>query len=140
MKLVPLLAVLLIVSPFADLGAQAPAATAGTQAVCPIMGNKINPAVSTVFEGKKIYFCCPGCVGKFLKTPQAIIDKMEKNGVVLETVAVTGAVPSAPGQAPTASGHADAGCGHGQAGAAPTASDPHQASPDSASHGCCGGH
>ena len=152
MKFIPFLAVLLIVSSLGELGAQTPAATAGTQTLCPIMGNKIDPAVSTVYEGKKIYFCCPGCIPTFNKTPQALIDKMENGGVILETVAPTGAVPPPARQAASGSspahpvaGQPASGSSHDHSratssGSTSAAPDPHPSSSSSSdAHGCGGG-
>lgn len=42
----------------------------GRQVTCPVMGGKVDPAVSTTYEGRKVFFCCPGCVGKFEKSPE----------------------------------------------------------------------
>jgi YHS domain-containing protein len=44
------------------------------QTTCPIMkGNKINKKLFTVYKGKKVYFCCPGCEKKFNKNPKKYI-------------------------------------------------------------------
>jgi membrane fusion protein, copper/silver efflux system len=48
----------------------------GEQKVCPIMGGKINKEQFTVYKGKKVYFCCPGCEPEFLKNPEKYIDKL----------------------------------------------------------------
>lgn len=60
------------------------------QTLCPVMGGAVNTNVFTVYEGKKIYFCCGGCVAPFKKDPAKFISKMEKDGVVLEKVAPKG--------------------------------------------------
>jgi YHS domain-containing protein len=39
----------------------------GTDAKCVVSGKAIKKAVSSDFEGGKVYFCCPGCVGPFNK-------------------------------------------------------------------------
>ena len=57
------------------------------QTLCPVMGGAINTNVFTVYEGKKVYFCCGGCIAPFKKDPAKFISKMEKDGVVLEKVA-----------------------------------------------------
>jgi YHS domain-containing protein len=44
------------------------------QTTCPIMkGNPINKSVFTVYQGKKIYFCCPGCDTAFNKNPKKYV-------------------------------------------------------------------
>ena len=43
------------------------------QTVCPIMGGKIVKEVFADHEGRRIYFCCKGCVGKFNKDPEKYI-------------------------------------------------------------------
>ncbi len=46
------------------------------QTVCPVMGGKINKDVFTEYKGKKVYFCCPGCIAKFKKNPEKYIAKL----------------------------------------------------------------
>lgn len=46
------------------------------QAVCPVMGGKINKNIFTVYKGKKVYFCCGGCKPKFEKNPEKYLDKL----------------------------------------------------------------
>jgi YHS domain-containing protein len=58
---------------------------AGTQTTCPVMGGAINRNIYTDYEGKRIYFCCPVCIEEFKKDPQKYLQKMEQEGVVLET-------------------------------------------------------
>lgn len=44
--------------------------TSVTQTTCPIMvGRPIDKAVSTDYQGKKVYFCCGGCIKKFNAEP-----------------------------------------------------------------------
>jgi len=35
-------------------------------------------------NGKRIYTCCPGCIGKIKADPDKYIKKLEAEGVVLE--------------------------------------------------------
>ena len=51
--------------------AEEPAATDGPrpQTTCPVMGGKINKELFADYDGKRIYFCCPGCVKKFEADP-----------------------------------------------------------------------
>jgi YHS domain-containing protein len=46
------------------------------QIACPVAGGKINKDVFTVYKGKKVYFCCAGCMGTFKASPQKYIDKL----------------------------------------------------------------
>jgi YHS domain-containing protein len=54
------------------------------QTTCPIMGGEINKEVYTDYEGKRVYFCCPGCLPEFKKDPAKYIKKLEDAGVTLE--------------------------------------------------------
>jgi YHS domain-containing protein len=44
-------------------------ASAAEQTTCPVMGGKINKDIFVEYEGKKVYFCCAGCEGKFNAEP-----------------------------------------------------------------------
>lgn len=46
------------------------------QTVCPVMGGAINKDYYTVYKGKKVYFCCPGCEAEFLKSPEKYLVKL----------------------------------------------------------------
>jgi len=46
------------------------------QKLCPIMGGKIDKKEYTIYKGKKVYFCCPGCEPEFLKNPEKYMDKL----------------------------------------------------------------
>ena len=47
------------------------------QTTCPVMvGKPINKNVFTVYKGKKVYFCCPGCDSKFKADPEKYISKL----------------------------------------------------------------
>ncbi|MBM4032075.1 MAG: YHS domain-containing protein [Planctomycetes bacterium] len=65
-------------------GANQPAAGGKAQALCPVMGQKINKAIFADHEGKRVYFCCEGCPETFKKDPAKYIKKLEDEGVVLE--------------------------------------------------------
>lgn len=54
------------------------------QTVCPVMGGKIDKDVYTDIEGKRVYFCCPMCVDKFVADPARFLKKLADEGVVLE--------------------------------------------------------
>jgi YHS domain-containing protein len=49
----------------------------GTNTTCPVMGGKVNRNVFTVYNGKKIYFCCPGCDKSFEKDPDTYLAKLD---------------------------------------------------------------
>jgi YHS domain-containing protein len=53
------------------------------QAVCPVMGGKINKELYADHDGKRVYFCCAMCPDPFKKDPQKYIKKMEDDGVSL---------------------------------------------------------
>ncbi|MFH2001059.1 MAG: YHS domain-containing protein [Planctomycetota bacterium] len=64
-------------------------ASAGTdptkpQTNCPILGDKIDKAVYLDYQGKRVYFCCPGCKEKFMEKPDRYIKIMESQGIRLE--------------------------------------------------------
>lgn len=45
----------------------------GTKATCPVTGDAFvidKDTVHAEYKGKHVYFCCPGCKGKFDKDPE----------------------------------------------------------------------
>ncbi|MFC1782559.1 YHS domain-containing protein [Planctomycetota bacterium] len=54
------------------------------------MGNPIKEDVFADYNGKRVYFCCPGCDGKFMEEPEKYIAQMEAEGVVLAKVVTNG--------------------------------------------------
>jgi YHS domain-containing protein len=47
------------------------------QTTCPVMdGNKIDKNVFVEYKGKKVYFCCADCKGKFLAEPEKYLSKL----------------------------------------------------------------
>jgi YHS domain-containing protein len=46
------------------------AKTVAEQTTCPVMESPIKKSVFTVYQGKKVYFCCPGCEKTFNKDPE----------------------------------------------------------------------
>ena len=46
------------------------------QTTCPVMGGKINKNIFVEYKGKKVYFCCPGCVGSFAKDREKYVSKL----------------------------------------------------------------
>lgn len=50
----------------------------GEEAICPVRGEKLTITESTPvieYEGKKYYFCCPGCDTEFMKDPEKYINQ-----------------------------------------------------------------
>lgn len=54
------------------------------QTTCPVMGGKINKAQYADVNGKRIYVCCPGCIGKIKAAPDKYIKQLEDKGIVLD--------------------------------------------------------
>ncbi len=54
------------------------------QRYCPVKGGKINKKYYAEYEGKCVYFCCPGCKAEFEKNPEKYTKKMEERGVRLK--------------------------------------------------------
>jgi YHS domain-containing protein len=46
------------------------------QTACPVSNKPIKTDVSVEHEGKKVYFCCPGCPDAFKKDPAKFADKL----------------------------------------------------------------
>ncbi|MBL7222499.1 MAG: hypothetical protein ISS72_01470 [Candidatus Brocadiae bacterium] len=63
---------------------KAPAPQAAkAQETCPVMGGKVVKTIFADHDGKRVYFCCAGCVGTFKKDPAKYITKLEDAGVTL---------------------------------------------------------
>ena len=54
------------------------------QTTCPVMGGKINKAQYADVKGKRIYVCCPGCIGKIKADPDKYVKKLEAKGITLD--------------------------------------------------------
>ncbi|HUT33477.1 MAG TPA: hypothetical protein VNE39_08370 [Planctomycetota bacterium] len=39
-------------------------------------GNKINPDIFTIYRGKKVYFCCLDCKGRFEADPEKYLARL----------------------------------------------------------------
>lgn len=52
------------------------------QILCPVMGNKINKDFHADYKGKRIYFCCQGCIEPFNNEPEKYMKILE--GVKLD--------------------------------------------------------
>lgn len=58
------------------------------QTTCPVMGGAIDKKQFADHDGKRVYFCCPGCIGTFNKEPAKYIKKLEDSGVTLDKTPV----------------------------------------------------
>lgn len=54
------------------------------QSTCPIMGNEVNKELYVDVLGKRIYVCCPYCIGEIEKDPAKYIKDLEDSGQELE--------------------------------------------------------
>jgi YHS domain-containing protein len=52
-----------------------------TNDVCPVMPDmKVNPAIFTDYEGKRVYFCCNNCKAAFAKNPEKYLPLLPQFG------------------------------------------------------------
>jgi YHS domain-containing protein len=51
-------------------------APAVAQARCPVMGGSIDRAIYADYEGRRVYFCCTGCIAAFEKDPAMYLAKL----------------------------------------------------------------
>ena len=54
------------------------------QTKCPVMGGKINKAQYADVNGKRVYVCCPSCIGKVKADPDKYLKKLKAAGVTPE--------------------------------------------------------
>ena len=80
------------------------------QTKCPVMGGAIDKKHFADSDGKRVYFCCPGCIGTFNKEPAKYIKQLEDAGITLEKAAATGDA-KAPAKGCRAAGGGCGGCG-----------------------------
>lgn len=63
----------------------APAAGAAKmQTMCAVSGEEIDKTKFADYNGKRVYFCCGMCKGKFEKDPAACVKKLTDAGITLE--------------------------------------------------------
>ena len=60
------------------------AAKDASQTQCPVMSGNIDKNIYVDYEGKRIYFCCTGCVEEFKKDPAKYLEKMKEQGITPE--------------------------------------------------------
>jgi len=82
MKMLKIMLVFLVVLVLA--AGPAMAAEPKPQTVCPVLGGNIDKKVFIDYQGKRIYFCCPGCPAEFSKDPEKYLKKIEAQGITLE--------------------------------------------------------
>lgn len=46
------------------------------QTTCPVLGDKIKKSIFVEYKGKKVYFCCAECEGKFNAEPEKHTTKL----------------------------------------------------------------
>ena len=57
------------------------------QTTCPVLeGNPINKKIYMDYEGKRIYFCCGGCIKTVKKDPAKYVKMIEDQGITLDKV------------------------------------------------------
>jgi YHS domain-containing protein len=54
---------------------------AESQTKCPVMGGKVDEKIFADYQGKRIYFCCTGCLEEFKKDPEKYLNKMKEEGM-----------------------------------------------------------
>jgi YHS domain-containing protein len=57
------------------------------QTTCPVMGGTVNKAQYADVQGKRIYVCCPGCIGKIKADPDKYIKQLEAEGIEIDKAA-----------------------------------------------------
>jgi YHS domain-containing protein len=60
------------------------AAPVQAQTVCPVLGGHINKEIYADSQAKRVYFCCPGCIGVFKNNPEKYLNKLEEQGITPE--------------------------------------------------------
>lgn len=53
-----------------------PVAQVAEQTTCPVMGGAIDKAVFAEYKGRKVYFCCKGCIDTFNADPEKYVAKL----------------------------------------------------------------
>jgi YHS domain-containing protein len=79
----------------AQAGAGSAQAKIVPQTDCPVTGAKISKQYYADYEGKRVYFCCSGCIEQFKKDPAKYMKKMEDQGITLENSPAPAAEPTA---------------------------------------------
>jgi YHS domain-containing protein len=56
------------------------------QTECPVLGGKVDKKIYTDYRGKRIYFCCSGCIAEFKKSPDKYMKQMADQGIAAEPI------------------------------------------------------
>jgi len=48
------------------------------QKLCPVMGRPVVQSIYVDYEGRRVYFCCQECVGKFKDDPAKYLAKLDE--------------------------------------------------------------
>lgn len=59
------------------------------QTTCPAMGGKIDKKTYADYNGKRVYFCCSGCIPQFKQDPDKYLKKLAAEGIVPEPIPST---------------------------------------------------
>lgn len=59
------------------------------QTTCPVLGGKIDKKAYADYNGKRVYFCCAGCIEQFKSDPEKYIKKLEVEGVTPQPIPAT---------------------------------------------------
>ena len=46
------------------------------QTTCPVMGGAIDKTIYADYQGRRVYFCCRGCIAAFKKDPDKYLKKL----------------------------------------------------------------
>jgi YHS domain-containing protein len=79
-----IIVLLALVLALALAGAALAANPGQSQTTCPVLGGKINKSLHADCQGQRVYFCCPGCEGKFQQDPGKYLNKLKEQGVTPE--------------------------------------------------------
>lgn len=66
------------------------------QSTCPVMGGEIDKEIYADHDGKRVYFCCEGCIGEFNKDPEKYLGKLKEAGQKPELLASAGPQTTCP--------------------------------------------
>jgi YHS domain-containing protein len=65
---------------WAEEGTAQASAELKAQTVCPVMGAPFKKDIYVDHNGKRVYFCCKGCVNSFKADPEKYMNKMREQG------------------------------------------------------------
>ena len=57
-----------------------------SQKTCPVMGNPIDKNIFVDYNGKRVYFCCAGCIATFNKDPEKYLKILAERGEAPEEI------------------------------------------------------